>query len=257
MTIHFICNNELIKPKLKAYFEEQNIAFRTYNFQKEKPKQVPYLLIVEPFRIREDYYSIHKIWQTYFVKQGFTEMKIIVAGFYECSCNNYLNLLKVPNNFWDWKEILLSLENGWCIGDTGFNREVTRPMKNFFKGHDQRSLFQKLNYWQQSVKNIHYAIQGEINKTYAQAIKRIFPLARRQWIEFQNRWRNYHIFFTCCPFALEKKSIIRLLNQIGPYFEATHPSEELFYEVKCMESLEQIRNELKKMDGYVRPEIYD
>ncbi|MEO1518768.1 MAG: hypothetical protein AAFV95_27385 [Bacteroidota bacterium] len=138
-----------------------------------------------------------------------------------------------------------------------FNADVIKQMTKFFKGHDQISLFEKLNYWEQSVKNIQSAINGTISRSYRQALRQVFPMAQEQWREFEHRWRSYKAFFSCCPFANEKRNIIQLLERIEPYFIHPKPNESLFIKVQCTDSLSQIRKELIKMDQYVRPEIYE
>lgn len=256
--ILYVSNNQLIETKLKEYFNQQNISFTPYAYEQQKATAVPYLMIIEPFRIRENMYSIHEIWKSYFTINQEKYVKLIVVDFYDYDCPNYLNLLKMPVDIHKWLASIHDLNQDWCIEQQqiGLNQNVIQPMTKFFKGHGPNSLFQNLNAWQFSVKNIHYTITGEIDRTYEEALKRVFPRAQKQWQEFRQRWRSYHIFFTCCPFALEKKKIISLLEQIEPYFLEDCPPAALFQSTKCLESLKQIRSQLTKMDRYVRPDKY-
>ncbi len=251
--INYIGNNDSVEDKLVNYLKTKGYQFLHYDVRSYPI--VPYLLILEPYKLVDDYYHIHKVWKTYFeANEKYENLRLMVAGFAENENHpNYLNLFNLNSNIEDILKNAKTIKESWEM-PLGY-MDIRVRLRKYFKGHDRVSLYQKLNYLQFSVDNINSAISGKIKRNYEDAERRILPMARRQYKEFQDRWKNYNHFFLCCPFFKEHNTISRLITEIRPYFEKPNPDAALFQELRCFENIQLIRSNLKKMDKYVRPEI--
>lgn len=253
-TLHYISNDKFINAKLVAYFEKSDIRFISYD-RKQSPK-LQAVLIVEPFKLIDEYFNIHTIWKSFLEKNGNSpNVKMLVSGFGQLSIHpNYVDLFTLPNDF---DRVLMKakpISENWEIETNQFN--IVTRLRAFFKGHNTISLFQKLNSLEMSVKNIDFAINGTINKNFEEAAVKIVGMSQDQWKNFMNRWANYKKFFRYSPFYYQEKAINEALDQVRPFFESRTPDASLFIEVECAQKISEIRNHLIKMDQYVRPEIY-
>lgn len=260
-TIHYIGNNKEILGKLRRHFSERDNDFNLEPYNITELTVVDVLLILEPFKVRTgDYYFIHPIWRAFFMKHPLfsNDIKLIVAGFEEHECPNYLNLRSFPTDFSSVITRAFRLNEDWGIELGKYeDQQIIARLNQFFKGHDPVSLFQKLTYVSNSIKNINYTISGEIARSFEYAITEMLPLGKQQWQEFEIRWAIYQPYFECCPFSEEKREMEALLERIAPIFGAVRPSKSMFLEVDYVQVLEDIHQCLEKMHQYVRPDQRD
>ncbi|MEM9918261.1 MAG: hypothetical protein AAF990_09215 [Bacteroidota bacterium] len=249
--IYFFGNNEVMIKKLSAYFNKRNYTLKKYDLN--QLDSVHYLLLIEPYSIQGNYFDIHRIFRNYFEKESsrHSKLKLLVAGFDTgCDCRNYLNLLDMPSNIDAFLLRAGVIREPWKIRPS--NGDLIAQLDKFFMGHHRVSLFQRLNYLQFGITNIKDAIEGNIEgQNHETAWLNAADILRTEMDSFTNRWRNYSIYFECCPFHQPMKEVQKLMGHLRSYiFEQSDQS--VFERYDCPRVVADIRKELVKMQEYVQ-----
>ena len=257
--VYYIGNLDKINPafweRLKVFYEKQNFDLIPYDDFDPKKSKLEYLLLLNPYLINKHFYKIHLLWIAYLKQHmNYKETKLIVSGFREsCEVNasNYISFLNY-SNFEEFFKNLKSIRKLQAPTEKDLSKiNISKTLIDFFKGHHDRSLFQRFNYLEMSLKNINFTIKGEISRTFREAIGQMMPLAKKEWKRFENRWRYYYVFLESTPFKYEGESIENKIKSLNQFFKKVNSnySENDFEDV--LEGIAQIRENLDKMSHYV------
>jgi len=250
--VYYIGNDKNIACKLETYFDERRYSLLPYDLGELESVEI--LLIVNPYKIGGMFYDIHLLWKEYLLRNA-TDTKLIVLNICnECTESNAYRLLDFPNRF---DKTLSEIEPLSKDMDIKLHcMSILEQLESFFKGHHHSSLYQKFNYLQMSVKNIYYAINGDIDRSFEEAKELILPMAEKLWQDFHNRWDYYKRFFVCCPFSREGKEVSLIIERVSPYFKGqiNEQTESAFKEIDALSGMERVRELLDQMSEYIPQE---
>ena len=255
-SVCLLTSNETAKIKLQNVFAE-DFTVQEYDIE-DPPNKIDWLLIEERFRIENTYYDLFNLWKDYLKDYTISPPKVSILTQHRSSYEMNTNYLYVP----DLTEIIIKNAYKNAKNVKFYNNipksenNIREQLEKFFTGHGAQSLFLKLNYLRMSIINTEESITGENGRTFQDASTRMIPMAKELWNEFLDRWENYEVYFKYTPFADSYKIIPTLLDEIRPFFNLEMPSEKEFLSFSLKANIEKTRTELKKMDKYVRPEIY-
>lgn len=247
-----------------SYFNKIYFVLNKYYFAKFTPRlkrvvninSVRYntLIIIEPFKIDNKYFTISPIWKRYLSIHS-PDTKLIVMGFCDFQSRNYIDLLNLPKDFNAYVQNALPVSEDWEIPIDG--ADVREYLKRFFEGHGGNSLLSKLNGMRQTVNIARTQIINNDAKFETILNELLLPYAKPEWLELINRWQNYYPYFEYLPFYNIIKEINKKNSEISEFFTCNNPTEELFSTLDIEFSLNKIHKQLTELDKlYIRPEIY-
>lgn len=214
------------------------------------------LIIFEPVKIGEIYYSVYKVWKRY-VEVRFPPSRIIVAGFINHQSHNYIDLLNLPEDFQTFTSNALPVSVDWDIPVECL--DLLEKMRSFFEGHGKDSLISQLNKIQQSL-NVAYvtAMEGEDDDFQEIRDSLLTPYFIPEWEELRRRWDYYSSFFEYLPFMPVMKSIGKAVNEISVFFSTDHINRDAFLDQHFDDNIRHVIQKLLEIDkDYIRPEIYN
>jgi hypothetical protein len=258
-TVHYIGNYDKINEKfwdnLVAFYGNKGYELKPYKYNSEKAPTI--LLLLNPVEINTNFYDIHLLWVAYFKKNRFfQDSKILISGFAnQCAPyeTNYLSFVDYEEEF---EKIVTNLKTVKEL-DNYKEEHITRAnilkaLLDFFKGHNDRSLFQRFNYLEMALKNIYYTTTEEIQKSFEEGVKQMRPIAIEEWKNFENRWKFYKNFLNSTPFNKEEGLIQEGIKFINDFLK--EEKEEITVEnIKLIvDKVEFIRHNLNEMNKYVQ-----
>ena len=261
-TIHCIGNYNEINPnfwnRLVQFYESKNYKIEPYDYEKRIDSN-NILLLLNPFDINDYYYDIHLLWVAYFKKNpAFREVKIIISGFSNtCSAyeDNYISFIDYEEKFDNFIQNLKEIKNlsGYTKKDVT-RANIIKALLDFFKGHNDRSLFQEFNYLEMALKNILYTTTGDIDRSFEYGVTKMQPLAKEKWKVFESRWQFYKPFLKSTPFQLEGNEIDKAIKFLNVFLKQETASKEITTKniKKIVAETGVIRHNLNEMSKYVQ-----
>ena len=267
-------NKKAVEAKLEELLGES--GFSPYVFHPDnKLDLLAYkaTIIVEPYIINKEYYSILTVWKRYLAEKA-KDTKLLVVGFKRCDHPNYVNLLGLQPDF-DWREKIneaLPTTNDWpMLNDLKNGADVLDKFSMFFVGHNHESIIDCITYVRATLNNANIALFGsKILKKEKQNFKTIWETilvpGRTKLREFYSRWQNYKGFFEIMPFntQLERIGAEAFVDQLNDLFSGrTELNEEKLKEkeglYKALNSFSRIGDLTKTLQNinkkYVSPEL--
>lgn len=151
-TVFYIGNHDPMLEPLRQYFTAQDIVLEP--FSTTAPK-VDYLLMIEPFKIGREFYSLSTTWKPWLIVNA-SDTRLMVAGYAESTHTSCLNLLDLPPDIKPWlekvppissyrlitpaeEEEIQDLFDPWTIGLIKPGKEHNQMMRRFYLGHTSTS----------------------------------------------------------------------------------------------------------------------
>lgn len=246
---------EVVQPLGKYYFQKTIPFISNFYALPSEWDSVSVFIIVEPFVINHKYCSVSSLWKKY-LSIYFPNIKLILMGFLDFKCLNYIDLLNMPKDFHAFVKNALPVSSDYDIPIDGMNCHDT--MRQFFKGHGKKSLLSQLNKIQQSLK-VAYTNLFTGSSDF-QEIRNLLltPYFIPEWKELNRRWDAYYPFFEYLPFFLRMKSINETFSRISQAINTNNIDENIFLKGHFDDKIATIANQLVQIDkNYIRPEIYN
>lgn len=159
------------------------------------------LYILEPVKINDKNYSVHKPWFRYF-RENFHHKKIIVMGFWDFIDSNYVFL------FDENLHIENKTQKAVCnISPENFPLDaidICDKLQLFFNGHGDSSVIDILN---QAIMTSTDLKVNIINQDY-------FQIFLQELECLLNRWYKYEEFFIFLPFGYDVINIMSKIDKI-------------------------------------------
>jgi len=204
--IYIKVNNKRYFPAVRRYLK---FVFNIESsiFDKKKILDNSIILI-------EECASIDKEWLNLLYECS--SQKIIILGLLRSSNEVYVNLLDLSH---------LKLNIRFAINrnkDTPspflLLREVAQKIQLFFKGHGEKSLFDRLN------KTIHFISNGpalfrENMLEWKEYLEAFFNPGSENWAVFRERFEKYKIYLKVCGFGKEIEGIEDNINNFQGYID--------------------------------------
>jgi len=241
-------HNEIINSLNRSYFNNNLI---TFNYKKILSR---ILIIIDPFCIEDIYFTLSPIWKQY-LSTNSSDTKLIVMGFMDFSSRNYIDLLKLPDNFEAYLENALPVSADWEIPIDG--ADMRDYMRRFFEGHGRNSGLSKLNALKQTF-NIAYTGLADNSLSVEEIYNDlIIPHGRSEWEELLRRWKYYFPYFEYLPFYPEMVKINDVFSKVSQFFSCEKIERQFFIENSIDRLLDGVYQDLHTIDkSYIRPELY-
>jgi len=251
MKIIILSNISIVFSTLQSnYFTKHKIDKLNLNH----PLNYKNFVLIEPFKIKNIYFTISPIWKYYLAVHS-PNTKLIVMGFMNYQNSNYVDLLNLPKDFNTYVENALPVSANWEIPIDG--ADMLDYLKRFFAGHGGNSLPSKLNAIRQTF-NIAYTQLANKQTNFKEIWNELLlPYGKPEWRELMNRWQNYYPYFEYLPFYPTIQEIDQKFSEISEFFTCINPKEKLFLNQGFDSQLTSIYQKLSEIDRlYIRPEIY-
>lgn len=210
-SVYFIANTEPVVTVLAGYFKARGWQWLQYPLA-DMPA-VEYLLVLEPFQIGMEMYSLSNAWKPWLMG-AYPQTRLIVASFQHSRHSNCLNLLDLPDNINTWLEKTRPVSD-FPLVDSGveaadqkyvdpWNFDLVRSgqnlnerMKKFVTGHEEaKSFFALMTTIRKDLKDLEtYRERNNLEKAIS-ANKSLNEL----WEYFDHRWNYYSSIFDYLPY---------------------------------------------------------
>lgn len=244
---------ELIKGKIRTL---NNNIIEYDNNSLTKFDNIQNFFICEPFLINKTYYSISLIWKNYFIN-NYPDTKLITLGFCNYSNFNYIDLLKIPNDFNKFMDAALTSSSYYDIPIDGAN--IQNELNDFFQGHGRKSVISCLNALQQSINPVQTTILADDNSDFDLLwIDFIKKFAEPELKELVARWNSYLPYFEYLPFYNVITNINVKLRELLGFLSLEKTTKRDFLKLDIHNTISKISTTLNDIDRlYIRPEIYN
>ncbi|MCB9048925.1 MAG: hypothetical protein H6556_05785 [Lewinellaceae bacterium] len=227
----------------RNYFERQNVRFVTYT-GKGQLEEFPGLMIFIPIECQGQLVSPVDIWRQFLAREH-PEKRLAIAGVEAIEHHNYLDLLALPRNFFDFFDNLKAVDaEDWIKLDTEA-LDMEEKMRRFYEGHGKESVTYTLSKISLKIE----ILSTRLKETgYQQAWEELFePLegetvayTEEKWKELHRRWGHYVSFFQYLPFREEMLEVGRLIAYVSPFFEHNCREEVLFTQLESRKNIDRI-----------------
>ena len=257
--IHYVGNYDKINPgfwnRLATFFNERGYETEHYSYDGIAVPDV--LLLLNPYSINDYFYDIHLLWVSYFKRNDLLKnTKILISGFgKECPAyeDNYISFIDYEKKFDTILPKLKTVKELPQFQKDHITRaNILKALVDFFKGHHDRSLFQRFNYLEMALKNIYYTTTGEVNRTFEYSIDKMKPIAIEEWKNFENRWNFYRNFLKSTPFKKEGEFIENEAMRFIDDFLKGRKEIEKDNIKSIVTQVGIIRDNLNEMEEYVK-----
>ena len=206
-------------------------------------KGIDILLVVSPFYCNNIYISAEAIWKRY-LHLNSPDAIMLTAGFKTAKHSNYLDLLQLPANPQAFISRAKTAAGKWEPPFSG-GLNIAEKLRRFYQGHGDDSVTDVLH----TIIRIFSIADVELKQyqTPFEELKAdlfVSNAVTTKWRELKNRWVNYLPFFQCLPFWDIFIGVDQLFDQIDPFFATDCAEEMLFWELNCLETLKQIKDQL-------------
>jgi len=262
--IHYIATKEKAIQQLQDYLRQQSASLIA--FEPEYLKQVDYLLILEPVKVKEEYFALSRVWKRRLMFD-YGHIKLLVAGYAESDHSNFLNLLSLPNDFVAWlsqthaiAQFPLQYAGGKSYAKGGnkhdqfidpWDRKLPRrgidmikQLRKFLDGHDKHnSVSNQLTRLKVSFINLEVCEGAEREKQ----LKDIF----REWDYLYSRWLYYGPLFEELPFFRAHKRMEQILTK------ELNDSINLLKAQETPEVIKDVKHQIDELKQLIKTEIED
>ncbi len=245
--IHYLTTT----PNIAEIWQQKDSSCHWELYQKEVINDIKHLLVIEPLIIEKAKVraSIWPLWKSYLQKNS-SNSRLIVVGTLGYMHTNYIDLLQLPTYLADFIAQAKTVQEDWQLPINGL--DMVDKLMQFFRGHGNESILEKLSGIHRKIKNLDAAIQGKINRTYEEILTSTLTFGKKEWEELTKRWNNYLPFWSCLPFYPEITIIDQNFSEIKSFFMHKNPTESLFLEKKLLEKINQIKTLLTQIEQYVQ-----
>lgn len=244
--IAYIATNRRIGKTLESYFLQHKLEPKSVGFSDTDPidlKGINILLIVNPFRCNNIYISAEAIWKKH-LHLNKPDTTLLTAGFKSVKHSNYIDLLQLPDDPHAFIAQAKVAAEKWDPPFSG-GLNIEDKLKRFYQGHGDDSVTDVLHTIIRifSIANVEMKQYGT---SFDELRADLFFLngVREKWVVLKNRWVNYLPFFRCLPFWNTFSEVDKMFDYIDPFFSADCSEEMLFWELNCLETLKQIKDQL-------------
>lgn len=244
--IPYIATNHRIGKTLESYFLQHDLELTSVCLSKSTPSDLAgfeILLMVSPLNCNNIYVSSEAIWKKYFQLNS-PDTIMLTAGFKSVEHTNYIDLLHLPADPKAFiKNARPALEKWEPPFSGGLN--IEEKLQRFYQGHGDESVTDVL-YTIIRIFSIAHVEMQQYDTPFADLQKELFSLnaVSAKWLELKNRWVNYIPFFHCLPFWHTFMEVDRLFDHIDPFFASDCSEEMLFWDLNCLETLKEIKDQL-------------
>lgn len=249
LTIPYFSTNYELPNYLQKHLKSEGFSLEKY--QIGTTVQAPIFLLFSPVWHHQHFISCDSLWKNYFQKKH-PNTKLISVGIKGVSHSNYIDLLRLPNDFHAFFEQALTAQEKWTPTDTeGLNMD--KRLKRFLQGHGSDSVSEILS----PIKNGMTIIQDELmnNGDFSEIWHNyIIPVGLHyKWFVLTNRFSNYYPFFDCLPFFKNFKKVHGLIQDLQPFFQHQKADETLFKQLDCVTKINKIKFLIDEVKKYVSP----
>ena len=270
-----ISNSDKIKEQFRILLSKSNVSLNFFtSIQKVDFSDFKSVLIIEPYILKGEYFSIFSVWKRYLADRA-QDTKLIIAGFKDITHPNYINLLDLTAAFnWisktesaypctvEWPDTL-DLKDAPDILDM--------KLSSFFTGHNHDSIIDCIAHVRATLNNANIALYGsEILKKEKQDFELIWKTIlipdRSKLREFYNRWQTYIDYFDIMPFniQLEKIAARNFADRLNDLFsglsnldeEELKEKEQEYRELNAFRKIGRFTQTLQNINKkYINPEF--
>lgn len=242
--------DDRITDDLLSYFK--NLGFHLVQYQFDKhPSEV--FLVFSPLWNGSQYLSVEGVWACYLAKD-FPNTKMVVAGSIQSDNPNYVNLLRMPE---DWIFFLekapvaahFKPESPVFVGGV----DMVKRLKQFLSGHGNESMAEACGSLRYKLDLLVKPLERDENGSMAQKIIQIMhdDTTQERWRAVRTRWLNHSPFFQFLPFSETFTAIGILLEDLRVVFEDTHVEDIKVWLLKAISSLSNLQAHLNYLYHYV------
>lgn len=232
------------------YFASQKIELKEYLPEREIPKDLEYLLIIEPIKIGDRFYTLSPIWKNWLFEH-FPSKKLIVASFKTSTHPNLLNLLDLPSDMDKYLKNThpageyifqpsskksgsdqYEYKDTWENYPLPLGINIAQEIGRFLYGHmlspivssyiNQLSSLQERMVKIIDIKTKKKTLDDSQYGNHAQELEQILT-----------RWSHYEAIFKFLPFYISVKSIMDNLRNLGEQLGYLTPLEQSSLEKKA------------------------
>ena len=190
------------------------------------------IIIIEPFIIKDNYYSIHKVWQRY-LKQEHPKTKLLVLGLRDCKNPNYIDFLNFPEVIDDKIQYAKEAKDNIILPIDG--EDVYEIIRFLFEGHNNDGLSDIIMMLKPSVDALY--------KNYSQETLTSFLSDLNSFFE---RWEKVETFFIYLPFFPLIKDIDFKMKEVENYFTI---DEHQFKKAELINIVDDVNLCMRKLKG--------
>jgi len=246
MELYLFSNIPAVVQSLQKYCfqsEPSNIThFSSFDTRLLAPEV---LIILEPFLIKNIYFTISTIWRRYLSIHA-PETRLVVMGVCEFQSVNYIDILNFPAKITSFLKNALPVTADWQIPIDGAN--ILDRIRRFFAGHGGVSVVSKLSGLRQTL-DIAYSKLREGSNTFEELKKELLlPFAIVEWQEVITRWQYSLPLFEYLPFYPTIQEITEIFSDLSENFACFFPQEDLFLEQQIDMKLNHVHKKLLEID---------
>ena len=256
MEIFFYSNISDVVQSLEKYcFQSKSHQITHFDSYVSTLNSPAILIIFDPFRIKNIYFTISPIWKHYLSIHS-PETKLVVMGVSEFESANYIDILNVPTQIDDFLDKALTVNDEWELPIDGANMQDW--IERFFEGHGGTSVVSKLTGLCQTL-DIAYQKLADGSNSFDEIKKELLlPLAISEWQEVITRWQYYMPLFEYLPFYPAFQEINEIFSDLSENFSCFFAQETLFLDQRVDVKLKQINQKLTEIDRlYIRSRLYE
>lgn len=255
--VTYIADSENHIPKaLRLYFESQGFTLVPYLLGQPLGT---ILLIFSPLWNGDLYLSVEGVWARYLAK-AYPNTKMIVAGSVQSDDPNYVDLLKMPE---DWPNFLAQVPTAERFKTalpvfTG-GADMLERMRRFLLGHGNESMAQICGEIDINLGPGLAALNTDKDGSSVKIVVQIVNSeeTKKQWNILRNRWLNYQSLFVFLPFENIFQEINDLIEQLRPLFEGLSANNDNIRDwlVRLLSLLRALQSKLEILEAYINDEI--
>lgn len=239
-----------IPDALRPYFQQQGFNLAPY-----RPEQGPgaVFLVFSPLWNGDKYLSVEGVWARYLAKD-FPSTKMIVMGNIQSDDPNYVDLLRMPEN---WAAFLeqapmarrFITENPVFTG----GMDIVERLKRFLMGHGDESMADICGRIWFKLRPSVDILDEFPDEAEVEGIRQFASSdsTQAQWNTLLSRWRNYQSFFGYLPFGILFLEMGKLIEDLKLNFEITTINDVRAWLDQTLTKLKALEIHLKKMWQYV------
>lgn len=244
--IPYIATNRQIGKTLESYFLKHHLELKKVILSNYNPSDftgIPFLLIVSPFKCNKIYVSAEAIWKK-FLYLNSPDTILLIAGFKSAKHSNYIDLLQLPTDPHKFLAEARSVAEKWNPPFSG-GLNIEEKLQRFYQGHGDESVTDVL-YTIIRIFSIADVEMKQYGTSFEELREDLFikNAVTQKWQELKNRWVNYLPFFRCLPFWTVFSEVDQMFDHIDLFFNSEFSEEMLFWELKCLETLKKIKDQL-------------
>ncbi|MCB0628997.1 MAG: hypothetical protein R2824_09785 [Saprospiraceae bacterium] len=215
-------------------------------------EKVEYVFLFSPLWCHQHFISADVNWKNY-LNQHHPETKLISVGVCPARSDNYVDLLRPPEDFTIFLKKAKICSAEWTPVDT-CGLDMNQKLKRFFDGHGNESVQESFNRLLRRFRIVNDEIST--GTSYREVYQELLQATQTPatWQKLVNRWQAYYSFFECLPFYSTFEKVNDLLTEVQPYFDEQCQSDNQLQNLHIIDKIESINRLLKEAEQYVQKE---